>query len=83
MSAIDFFRYFSAPLVGMVAIIVAIRNSKSYKLKRIDRLSFKKHQLENAIIRKYGFQRQSTLITREDEKIRHMNEQIEMLKRSL
>lgn len=83
MSALDFLRYFSGPIVGLVAIIITVRNSKRYKLKRIDRLSVKRQQLENARIRKYGFQRQSTLITKEDEKIRHIDEQIKMLRRSL
>lgn len=83
MTVLEFFRYFSAPIVGIIAIIITVLNSKSYKLRQIDRLALKKQRLDDVIVRKYGFQRSSTLITREDDKITDINNRIDSLKRSL
>ena len=83
MSILNFFRYFSAPIVGVIAIIVAVRNSKSYKIRQIDRLAFKKHLIENEIVRKYGLHRYSCVITKEDQMVSRINDRIDMLKRSL
>ena len=83
MRILEFFRYFSAPIVGVIAIIVAVLNSKSYKLRQINRFALKKQMLDNQIIRKYGFHRSPIIITREDKMISHINDRIDMLKRSL
>ncbi len=72
-----------AAIVGVVSAVVAIRNSKRYILRRIEKLEQKVRKIDWDQDRKYGHQRMHIIITPPDRRRQKYLDEIERLKRLL
>ena len=72
-----------AATAGVVSAVVAIRNSKRYILRRIEKLEQKVRKIEWDQDRKYGLRRPHNVITPLDERKEKYLSEIENLRRLL
>ncbi len=72
-----------AAIAAVLTLVVTIRNTKASILRRIDCKEQQIHEIENYLIRKYGLNRRSNVITPLDEKKHRLQSEIDELRRRL